>query len=723
MFIYLASTPVSKALGIVKIGSTLDPKKRLFTYLTGCPPGLTPSQDIEFDAIWETNTTIRRQLYEYEDEVLNHFRHRRLIRERHGDSEWFSFIDRNPYDEINKFMESRHWFKRKLSLSEIISPHRPSRYLRKIYDINPQYINTRTSRDATLNILQEPVITAITEFMTKAENKTGYVIAPCGSGKTVMTSKGIRGVKKCIICCPSMQIQNQWMQTLIELGVFNQSQIHIIGGAGTTDSTIIRNILVGDAYCIITTYMSSHLLTDTINEGIELLVLDEAHHMAGIVAEDNTGEGRTRRLMLKASDIGIKRLSLTYTPRYIADDRFTDTKYLTMDDDSVFGKSIAELKIRDLINSGVLPDYRLWTLSDEAKKGTGITGKAECILEAWGATKLIRSEDTDEKLETFILHHLIIFASSINEAKYLEQFFKDNTTETLVLRVEDGDKVKDPISQFTSARRAILVNCKVLNEGVDIPIANAVAITYPKQSRGQITQMILRAGRWYEGKAVFHVLLPILDDGDLSGFEEVLYALASNDDKLRDEIELRSKTGVKLSDPLIPSYDSYDTPPECIMIEEYEANLEDIKRCFTNIRKSLFHPKQVRELCINKGVNTSVDYALLRANIPELPEDPRPKNILWYDYLHPNTTDRLSAHEFINTIIVPNNISSASRIHSTQDSNKIYEEWREQQSAEYKLILPTVQHINDGFFGKDYLNFNSIITSIQETKRGNRRGR
>lgn len=695
MYIYLASSPVFRAFCLVKLGCTEEPYGRRSTYLTGCPPGLTPSYDIDYDAIWETTATTRDELFDLEDEVHNNFLKYRMMREKPGDSEWFNFQGKNPCDEVKRFMESRSWVRRQVPLSEISPPKRSSRYLRKQYHKNLQYIKVRSFRNITLNLLQEPVISAIAMFMADTDNRAGYVIAPCGSGKTIMTSKCILGVRKCVICCPSKQIQNQWRSTLLTEGVFPDSQIHIVGGAGTTDPSTIRTLFDRDAFCIISTYMSSHLLVDIINVGLELLVLDEAHHMAGIVARDEKGEGRTRRLMLKASDLGIKRLSLTYTPRFITADGETVTEYLTMDDDSIFGKKIAELKIRDLIRKGVLPDYRLWTLRDEAKKGTGIIGKAECILEAWRATEIVRGE------EKHILHHLIVFASTTQEAKDLERFFKAKTTDTQVLRVEEGDKLEEPIAHFTSAPRAILVNCFVLNEGVDIPIANAVAITYPKQSRGQITQMVLRSGRWYEGKSVFHVLIPTLGDEDLSGFEEVLSALASCDEQIRDEIVLRTKPDVRPSDPLPPSPETGDTLPECIMIEEFEADQEEIKRCFTNIRKNLFPAKEsrrIQELCIEKGIDTSVEYALLRIDIPELPEDPRPKGMLWYDYLHLMRGGRLTGSDFVETILDTNNL----RVGHT------YDEWRGVQPTDVIARLPSVQHITDGFFGKDDTNFNTL---------------
>lgn len=709
MNIYLASSSVFRAMSLGKIGCTEEPYGRLSTYLTGCPPGLTPSCDIDYDGLWETIATTKDELFEYEDEVHNHFLKYRMMREIPGDSEWFNFHGMNPYDIVKSFIETRSWMKRQIPLSEITPPKRLSRYMRRHFHKNLYYIKLLTKRNDVLNSLQEPVISEIRAFFNSL-NRAGYAIAPCGSGKTIMTAKAGRGLlKKVVICCPSKQIQHQWRNTLIGEYVFSESDIHFIGGSGTTDVDVIQSLLSQESYCIISTYASSHLLVDYITSDVECLILDEAHHMAGIVAKDDSGEGRTRRLMMKASELGIKRLSLTYTPRFIKNVYDSDIEYLSMDDDMIFGSKIAELKFRDLVRKGVLPDYRLWTLRDEARKGTGIIGKAECILEAWCATEMIRGE------EKHILHHLIVFASTTQEAKDLERFFKAKTMNTLVMRVGEGDKLEEPIAQFTSATRAILVNCFVLNEGVDIPCANAVAITYPKQSRGQITQMILRAGRWYEGKSVFHVLIPTLDDEDLSGFEEVLSALASCDEQIRDEIILRSAVTVEPSQlPLPLCTNSSDTVPECIMIDEFEANEEEIRRCFANIRKNLFparESKRIQELCIEKGWDTSIEYSLQRIVIPELPEDPRPKNTSWFDYLHPNRIIRMSPSDFVKTALDPHNLRVAHH----------YDEWRGVQPSDVIATLPSIQHITDGYFGKDDTNFNSIREKYGTKSVGRRR--
>jgi superfamily II DNA or RNA helicase len=712
MFLYMATSDFYRRLYIVKLGMTEDLYGRQSNYQTSCPPGLTPhSHDIDYDAVWETDALIRDDLSHYEDILHNQFIKWRMMRRIPGDSEWFDFKGHSPLEIVKEFMKTMPWVKREVPLSEIAPNKRLSRQLCKQHAKNTNFLRSITKRNEVLNQIQEPVIRAIQQFILNVLLFAGFVIAPCGSGKTLMTCKGINGLKRTIICCPSNQIQGQWISTLISEGVFIRDQILTIGSSnnGTTNQDAIRAFMQQDTYCVITTYMSSNLLVDILTNDTQVLVLDEAHHLGGIVGKEDEGEGKTRRLMMKATELQVKRLSLTFTPRIVRNDDNLDMEYASMDDTNIFGSQIAELKIRDLIRKGVLPHYRLWSLRDSSKKGTGILGKADCILESWEATQMIRG------VEEYILHHLIIFASTNDEAKQLETYFTNKTKDTLVLCVKGGDKLEEPIRRFSEAKRAIIVNCKVLGEGVDIPIANAVAVTYPKHSRGEITQMLLRAGRWYEGKSVFHILLPVLDDDDMTGFEDVLTALASCDDQLRDEVILRART-------LTNSEEKPQTPgdagavAECIMIDDYDgSNIEDIRKCFVNIRKNLFpsrESKRIQELCIDKGIDTSIEYYMtLCKQMPELPEDPKPKSSTWYDYLHPGLVERIQVQVFVKDVLEPNSLGVG----------KKYDAWLGVQSPDIKMKLPSVQHINDGYFGTEYTNFTTVFEKFCKKNSDRRR--
>ena len=675
-----------RAQGYVKLGCSSHPYERVRNYLTGCPPGFSPSADIVYDAIWETNAQTQKQLENVEARLHNEFIRHRCMRSRPGDSEWFCFHGvSSPLDRVASWIEKQPWMVRRVPVEELkrlSRPHTtPPRFLQQLTRTNVDYLDTDQERLARLQEFQAPVISALADFFASPTESAGYVIAPCGSGKTIMTVRAMRshGGRRTILCCPSSAIQQQWYETLCAEGVYQPDQMLLLGTQGTTDPVRIRAHLKKDVWCILTTYDSSHLLVDLLpTSGTDLLVLDEAHHMAGKVAEGETGEGRTRRLLAAATTLGIKRLSLTYTPRLIVDantDAKEESRWLSMDDIAVFGPCLAELKIRELIGAGVLPDYRLWTLRDETQQGTGLLGKAACLVEAWKATEYRRVNrnhdmlDRDERVEVPILNHLVVFAATVEDATQLTAYFRDPVTgvgmDTEVIHVKSGDilddvrddltggiKIKGIKSRFTAAPRAILVNCFVLDEGVDLPIANAVAIMYPKQARGQITQMVLRAGRWYPEKPVFHVLIPIVGDEDMTGLEEVLMALASCDDKIRDEILLHgshASAAAAAASSCSTVATEISVLPECIMIEEYDA--KDIRQCFENIRRNMFPGEKrqkkesyrvIREENRMRGLRSKKEYLHDPTHTPRIPA---PKEyfqdsgwISWYHFLGIDTT-------------------------------------------------------------------------------------
>jgi len=443
MYLYMLTSKTYKNEFIAKLGCTQCPYSRLQNFLTGYPPG----NEVYFEGIWETTATTQEELFDLEERLHYEFHRYRLRRERPGDSEWFNFTSLEIYNQVIDFLNKQTWINHKVEL-----PLKPiAKYLNKNYHTNINYVSDNNKRIQNLNKLQKPVIDDIRKFL-ELNNKAGVIIAPCGAGKTRMATMAIQNIDRVIICCPSTQIQLQWKNTL-------QKDCILIGSTGTTDEKLIGDIFSQNKYCIITTYMSSHLLYNYINQNTQLLILDEAHHLSGIVSDENEGEGRTRRLMMKAYELEIKRLSLTFTPRFVE----SEDNHISMDDANIFGPIISELKLRDMINNGVLPDYRIWTLRDVGQKAQGIYAKAQAIEQAWNAEEIYRGE------ERYILNHLIIFASCLDEVEKLETYFKSKT-DSLILSVKGGDDVNDVIRRFNETPRAILINCLVLGEGVDIPI-------------------------------------------------------------------------------------------------------------------------------------------------------------------------------------------------------------------------------------------------------------
>ena len=663
MFLYVASSDYFRSKHSYKMGCTEYPNERLSTYLTGCPPEMDPSCDIRFDLIYKTFAKDREELSSYEDELHDHFIQWRLVREIPGDSEWFRF-ETSPIEEIRAFMESKGW--KRVEMEEV---PRNKRLLRP-YKRNFKIIKTRAERLALLDKVQSVEISKIIDFIQGTE-LAATVIAPCGFGKTHITVRSTNGVKRMIICCPTRQIQNQWCKALNDVCV-------CVGGKGSRDEEWIRSILEKPEFVIVATYASCHLLKLAI---YDLLVLDEVHHMAGLVGESI---GRTRTLLEASIANKIKRLCLTFTPRYVT----AETTHFSMDDEEIFGKVISKISFRYMVDLGLLPDYRVWCLRDDEREGSGVLARAACILEAWSALEMVRGESRP------ILHHMLVYAATLEEAAAIETYFKASCSD-LVLNVKGGDDTESMIREFTAAKRAIMISVYKLSEGADVPISNAVAFACVKHAIGQTTQFMLRPGRWYEGKDVFHILIPSLGE-DMSGFETVLSALAENDDEIRDEILVRSAGGGSAARTF--STGVFDAMPQRIMMEGYESNHADISRCFARIHREGVRLGwvNVQKQCLKHEIKTSVAYAEWKPL--GYPDDPRPKNMTWFKFLNPDKETMELA------------IFSKILAEKGFDDAKKYEAGRDQS-------LPSPQEIHDGYFGEKNRDFNLIYSSVASRRR------
>lgn len=794
MYLYVATSLAYYAYLVVKIGCTRDPIARWRTYLTGCPPGMEPSQDIYFCGVWETGATTSEELTNYEDIVHNRFHYFRLMRRDPGDSEWFRFRVRDPLTEIAQFLENRElcpWIKRRVPLDELkhieladAVASLPPRFMRQQVRKNTLIAHSQRTRIDKLNAMQEPVIVHVCEELARITASTtpmnaraGHIIAPCGSGKTVIMCEALRRagsntqVQRVVICVPTGRIAAQWRETLISRSVFSANEITMVGSDGTTNVDELSSVTHVPRYCIISTYMSSDIIAKAIAPSkemfeprelttprdddpdaptsdaraqlIDLIILDEAHHMAGVfpatTAEDDpSGEGRTRTLFKRATKRGIPRIAMTFTPKFIAYEKGQASaasltrEYSSMDDNDLFGPPIVNISLRSLINSGILPDYHIWALYDEMHRAQGLLGKAECIAEAWRATETVRVSpnhdigcDNTSTVSRNILHHLIIFTHRRQEATDVAEFFRgrEEMRDTLVLNVESGtvDQINATIAQFEAAPRAILINCYVLGEGVDIPCANAVAIMYPKRAIGQITQMILRAGRWALDKAVFHILVPILDhEEDMDGFTKVIVALATCDSQVSDEVRARAcaRDPMELSsaDDNILAQNAMSIGAEHIILDEFEGtDVARLRQSFESARAQIVtrtETRRIREICEEYHIDTSVQYRALRVDPrtkwPELPEDPRLAEQTWYDFLHPrdNPHTRVRVDDFARNIIDGHQIRIASE----------YDQWRGKQPTDIARWLPTIQHIIDGYFGKENANFGEIIERYSQNR-------
>jgi len=608
MYLYIASCPHYLNYNLYKLGCTTEPHGRLITYLTGCPP--EPQYEIQYYGLWEIKAKNMKDLLYYEKTLHDKFRNNRM-----SSSEWFQDI---KIEDVKNYLLSCRFVKCEVELKNISKPKK-SILQTNCYSRNTEkFVEDFEIKNEILDSIQKPAIEQLVQFI-KSEELAGQLIAPCGSGKTNMTCKAVKDLKRLVICVPSLRIQEQWGNTIRKDCLF-------LGG-DSDDWTKIEEVLKQDTFCIITTYMSCKHLIEILPETTELIVFDEAHHMTGLVSDNNeNGEGITRALLKSIVDKKMKRLFLTFTPKDFDSD---DENVMSMHDQKIFGRQIVEIKLRDLINQGVLPDYVIWALSSQ---GNGLEAKLEQVLLAWDSKEI---------------NHLIIFVEDLKDKDIVKEYLKKKV-DCPVLYIDRSQDTKRVIEDFQD-ERSILIDCRRLGEGVDIPIADSVAILYPKQSIVEIVQMVLRAGRWCEYKSVFHILLPHVCDEDMSGIQNVILALAKYDEALRGEIILSLYSKKKENGELYDK-DVGKTSDERIQYDMISStDIEKMQECFGKIRNDLTKTQNKKEKYeivqnFNKqlGIISKMHYFESKEYHPKYIEDPKKYFneywISWYNFLGIDTT-------------------------------------------------------------------------------------
>ena len=120
MFVYIVSSEAFLLENCYKLGITKNPRERLSTYLTGCPPHLPISADLKYLKIFKTRASCEDDLRDYEEIIHNQFIYNRLFRKTFGDSEWFR-LSAEEYFGFCEFITKSSWFDSEVYEEEILN--------------------------------------------------------------------------------------------------------------------------------------------------------------------------------------------------------------------------------------------------------------------------------------------------------------------------------------------------------------------------------------------------------------------------------------------------------------------------------------------------------------------------------------------------------------------------------------------------------------------------
>lgn len=238
---------------------------------------------------------------------------------------------------------------------------------------------------------QKRVLANIENYL---EDQSIHLIAPPGSGKTLLGVGIIQHLqKKTLVLVPSLILKEQWLATLMSYD----------------DSLIITGELLASGDITVSTYQELYSKREEAaacfgGEGIQFLVLDEAHHLKNSWSEV--------LLQLKRSTPNLQTLSLTATPPFDAGGKEWQ-RYLELN-----GDIDEEISVSELIKEGVLAPYQDYVYLIPA------TGESQQKFEAFYAEQLeilhvlsSYPEVTEYLLEQSFLQH------PLEESTYIYKHF------------------------------------------------------------------------------------------------------------------------------------------------------------------------------------------------------------------------------------------------------------------------------------------------------------
>ncbi|MEU0837739.1 Helicase associated domain protein [Streptomyces sp. NPDC005969] len=269
----------------------------------------------------------------------------------------------------------------------------------------------------------------------------------------------------------------------------------------------------------------------------DLVVVDEAHRTSGSAGKawaaihDQDVIPAMRRLYMTATP----RIWKERPPRARWAERqagFENTRdplprelACSMDDPKIYGPVVYELSLASAVSRGLLARYQIVVveLTDPVVTPTRLAGdeKREEQLrgERMGALQaaLLETMRAHQLQTTITFHHRTIEASAFAKglpkvAQRLHTSDPDRYPEKVWADWLSGEHEMDHrrsvLADFgRRAGRAVLSNCRVLNEGVDIRAVDSVALLDPKGSAVDIVQAIGRALRQKPGQGKIATLI------------------------------------------------------------------------------------------------------------------------------------------------------------------------------------------------------------------------
>lgn len=369
-----------------------------------------------------------------------------------------------------------------------------------------------------------PYHVAILENMTNhfESNDKGYMIEPCGSGKSFLSIHYTKtaGYKAIVIGTPSVYLQSQMRDEIIE--VIPEATIRFVGGDNDTPIETIKQELHNvreTPLFVVTTYASCGKL---LGLQFDIKIGDECHHLTGIERE-NDG-------YLRFHDISSnKSLFMTATKKIV--DTTNDNTVFSMDDEGIFGKCIDEKSVKWAIDNKVITDYKVVVLKATENTIDDIIGDLDIQLNDKTVEIFVSAYMTLKSIALYDgLSHVLCYTNTTRHAELTYTFIgilldkgifpSLNKEEFYNKALHSGSKcvLSDEVDIMKNKKYGIISCVYIFGEGFNLPKLNGVCFVENMVSIIRIIQCALRSARIERRNPnkISYLLVPFIDHDDFN---------------------------------------------------------------------------------------------------------------------------------------------------------------------------------------------------------------
>ncbi|MEU5599943.1 Helicase associated domain protein [Streptomyces sp. NPDC020298] len=402
----------------------------------------------------------------------------------------------------------------------------------------------------------------------------GTVVSACGTGKTYIGAAAAARLVpegRVLVLVPTLELLAQTVREWRAFGhagpavavcsLEDDPRLYALGVRCTTSAPQLALWHGRGPVTVYATYASLPVLLEA-HEGEyglpmdvwDLVLVDEAHRTSGSLGKawaavhDQEVLPSMRRLYMTATP----RIWMERPPRRWRREEeagvpaalLAEEMACSMDDEAIYGPVLHELDLSEAIARGLLARYQIVVvevrddrltpavLYGEDRYEETVRGERLAVLQA--ALLETMAEHRLSRCITF--HHRTVEARAFAEGldrvvarlhagdpeRYPERVWSG-----WLSGEHDPDVRADRLARFGArAGRAVLANCRVLSEGVDVPTVDSVALIDPKGSAVDIVQAIGRALRQKPGQGKLATLIVPIFLGPDESEEDMPYSVS-----------------------------------------------------------------------------------------------------------------------------------------------------------------------------------------------------